>query len=268
MFLLGFRRKLTALALCIRSSLLYSGFRYTIDLPLQPYTTAVHTALYSEVAGTYSGSGRNRKEIGHFSHRVLDESEGASSYTGYDNASRTLLSVCAPGGSLPSVNAKNTPVRTSFQSRQNVDAAHLESANVLFEVGSIEDEDLIKYIRKRPKRYYLGGFMSGITENAIEQYVGKRHGSTVTWVSIWLSRRDRDSVVIRLNVEDNEYTHLVENSRFWPRGVICRPWCDRTDDRPRNRRDFNQRTRYNYYGRSDVDEYNPFSPLRDGANLD
>ena len=239
----------------------------SIVSPQSP-TTAVHTALYSEVAGTYSGSGRNRKEIGQFSHRVFDVSESASSYTGYDNASRTLLPVRAPDGSLPSVNAKNIPVRTSFQSRQNVDAAHLESATVLSEVGSIEDEDFIKYIRKRPKRYYLGGFTSGITESAIEQYVRKRHGPTVTWVSIWRSRRDRDSVVIRLNVEDNEYTNLIESSRFWPRGVICRPWYDRTDDRSRNRRDFNQHARYNYYGRSDVDEYNPFSPLRDGANLD
>ena len=29
--------------------------------------------------------------------------------------------------------------------------------------------------------------------------------------------------MIRLIVEDNDYTHLVENSSFWPRGVICQP---------------------------------------------
>ena len=66
------------------------------------------------------------------------------------------------------------------------------------------------------------------------------------------------------------------SSSFWPRGVTCRPWFDRNErNRERNTtsRDTGRgytndiRSRY-MYGRSDIDDYNPYSPLRNRANID
>ena len=93
------------------------------------------------------------------------------------------------------------------------------------------------------------------------------HGEQVGLYS-WLSRTGTSitiNIVPKCEVCPRDHGKVVESLRG---GVICRPWYDRTDDRSRNRRNLNQRARYDYYGRSDVDEYNPFSPLRDGANLD
>lgn len=139
-------------------------------------------------------------------------------------------------------------------------------------VGALEsavcgDDDFIRCIKKKPRRFYLGGFKPEVTPTLIENYVN-RHGPTVTWVRIWRSKRNPNSVVIRLNVEDNEYAQCVSDPNFWPRGVICRPWVNRNGYGP-DRRNANK---YEYgrqlYGRSDVDDYNPWSPLRDQSNVD
>ena len=61
MFLLGFRRKLTALAYASRLSLLYSGFRYTIELPLQPYKIQLYTFWVQGLAFFHLGSLTNIK---------------------------------------------------------------------------------------------------------------------------------------------------------------------------------------------------------------
>lgn len=83
-------------------------------------------------------------------------------------------------------------------------------------------------------------------------------------------------MVIRLNVEDNEYASYVEDSTFWPPGVTCRPWVDRSE-RSRGMGGYSRewtlgyndrQTDRNLYGRADVDEYNPYSPLRDESNID
>ena len=87
------------------------------------------------------------------------------------------------------------------------------------------------------------------------------------------SKRNKRDVVIRLNIEDNGSADLVETPTFWPRGVRCRPWLDR------NERYHNHNTTHRYhrrtpyvpsighaFGRSDVDDYNPFSPLCDHGN--
>lgn len=132
-----------------------------------------------------------------------------------------------------------------------------------------EDENFEQYVKKRAKRFYLGGFKPTITRDVIANYVNIR-GPTVTWVRIWTSKRNPNNVVIRLNVEDNYLAQLLESRSFWPRGVTCRPWRDR-NDRVSNRRaalvNRDEITR-TLYGRSDIDDFNPYSPLRDDANWD
>lgn len=75
---------------------------------------------------------------------------------------------------------------------------------------------------------------------------------------------------------DNSNADLLLDPYFWPAGVICRPWKNKAErlaasrgNRYRsNRRDFiSSRTR-SMFGRSDVDDYNPYSPLRDSLNID
>ena len=111
--------------------------------------------------------------------------------------------------------------------------------------------------------------MPTVTREVITEYVTMR-GPTVTWVSIWNSKRNPNNVVIRLNVTDNHLADMLEKRSFWPRGVTCRPWVDRIDRAPNRNRSAYYRgdSMRTTYGRSDIDSYNPFSPLRDHINLD
>ena len=96
------------------------------------------------------------------------------------------------------------------------------------------DDDFEQYVKKKAKRFYLGGFLISVTRQVIAKYVKKRaRGIKVTRIRIWKSRRNPNSVVIRLNVEDNDQAKLLERRSFWPRGVTCRPWRDNNerDDR-------------------------------------
>ena len=90
----------------------------------------------------------------------------------------------------------------------------------------------------------------------------------MTWLRIWSSKCNPNNVIIRINVEDNEYADRLTSPHFWPRGVRCRPWVDRRRVNS-DRRDTNPpNPSRQLYGRSDIDDYNPFSPLRDPANID
>ena len=53
--------------------------------------------------------------------------------------------------------------------RRSGDETHLENATILSEGDSSDDEELTNYIRKRPKRFYFGGFTLGLAEDNIEQ---------------------------------------------------------------------------------------------------
>ena len=136
--------------------------------------------------------------------------------------------------------------------------------------GADDDDDFQLFVKKKAKRYYLGGFKPSITRQRIENYVNRR-GPTVTWVRIWNSKRRPNNVIIRLNVEDNDRAKFLENETFWPRGVTCRPWTNGRPNKSRNGEDSSshsdQLSRH-IYGRSDIDDYNPFSPLRDFRNVD
>ena len=71
----------------------------------------------------------------------------------------------------------------------------------------------LSLFKKRAKRYYLGGFMPTVTREVITEYITMR-GPTVTWVSIWNSKRNPNNVVIRLNVTDNHLTDMLEKRSF------------------------------------------------------
>ena len=144
--------------------------------------------------------------------------------------------------------------------------AFLRSGNYMRDA----DEEFAQYVRRKPKRYYLGGFLSSITHDKISRYVKKR-GPTTSFISIWKSKRNLNNAVIRLNLEDDGLADMVLSPSFWPRGVTCRPWLGRNDrnkDRHTLSSDIvnNDRTERPIFGRSDIDDYNPFSPLRDQAN--
>lgn len=145
------------------------------------------------------------------------------------------------------------------------------SHNTRDNIDMDEDEDFVQFVKKRVKRYYLGGFKPSITRQRIEHYVTKR-GPTVTWVRIWNSKRRPDNVIIRLNVEDNDQARLLDSRSFWPKGVICRPWINGGNRYTSSKGDYNlshsKQLARHIYGRSDIDEYNPYSPLRDSSNLD
>ncbi len=129
-----------------------------------------------------------------------------------------------------------------------------------------------KHVRIPPKRYYIGGFKPSITEDKIYRYVTLR-GPSVTMVRIFKSKRNQESVVIRLNVEPDVNANLIEQQYFWPQHVVCRPWVNRGS--ANNRRGYKKRntTTMNNMGSSQstfrrnvntfsslryIDEYNPY----------
>jgi len=65
------------------------------------------------------------------------------------------------------------------------------------EIDDIEQDidDFSVYVRKRSKRFYVGGFKNTITERKLRAYVTSR-GQTVTMVRIFPSKRNRNGVVI------------------------------------------------------------------------
>ena len=88
-----------------------------------------------------------------------------------------------------------------------------------------------------------------------------------------MSKRNLNNAVIRLNLEDDGLADMVLSPSFWPRGVTCRPWLGRNDrnkDRHTPCSDIvnNGRTQRPVFGRSDIDDYDSFSPLRDLANCE
>ena len=85
-----------------------------------------------------------------------------------------------------------------------------------------DDIDFTTFVRKRTKRYYIGGLKSSITRNKLIAYVESK-GLTVTWLNIGTSRRS-GRAIIRLNVEMTEGCHSIAEPGFWPKGIKCRPW--------------------------------------------
>lgn len=128
-----------------------------------------------------------------------------------------------------------------------------------------------EYMRKRSKRYYVGGYDDTITPDYISRFV-TRKGPKVTFVRIIPTRRQDNKVTIRLNVEADCNADLVLGRGFWPRGVVCRPWLSRSalrrrrdnahysDDNGNDGRDYRQRY-HRDDASADIQTFNRYSML-------
>ena len=90
------------------------------------------------------------------------------------------------------------------------------------------DDDFIQYVRRRPERYYIGGFKSTINEQKLTNYLLRR-GVHVSRINI---RRyeNPDRAAIQLFV-DPDYGPYVQQRGFWPPGVYCRQWYNKNEYR-------------------------------------
>lgn len=129
--------------------------------------------------------------------------------------------------------------------------------------------------RMRSKRFYVGGFDTTVTADDIASLVSRK-GPKVTMVRIFPSRRQSDRVIIRLNVEADDNAELVTKRRFWPKGIVCRPWLSRAalqkrhgDHPPLEHQEYNrtQRGQYvkqssnGYYDFTGIETYNRYDTL-------
>ena len=90
------------------------------------------------------------------------------------------------------------------------------------------DDDFIQYVRRRPDRYYVGGFKSTINEQKLTNYLSRR-GVPVSRINI---RRyeNPDRAAIQLFV-DPDYGSYLQQRGFWPLGVYCRQWYNKNEYR-------------------------------------
>lgn len=102
------------------------------------------------------------------------------------------------GNNILTRNTSNIPVHTTNLAQRELGQFVIRNDGF----DNDDDGDFVKFVKKRAKRYYLGGFLPTITRHRIELYVNRR-GPTVTWIQMWKSKRNSRNMVIRLNVEDN-----------------------------------------------------------------
>lgn len=107
------------------------------------------------------------------------------------------------------------------------------------------DDDFETHIRRRSRRFYIGGFKPSISLEKLQHYVEKK-GVTVTWISIRRYEK-QNKAVVRLNVDAEQASAVLEVG-FWPRGITCRPWL--TKNQLRNRKSNSDRN-----GQYDRDSY-------------
>ena len=87
-----------------------------------------------------------------------------------------------------------------------------------------EYDDFQKFVVRRPKRFYIGGFQPNITEPLLRSYIQKR-GPKVSRVTIFRKPRYGNYVVIHVCIEDDDNTcYMTDDPCFWPQGIICKPW--------------------------------------------
>ena len=95
------------------------------------------------------------------------------------------------------------------------------TGTIIIDNDDDDDDEFTVHVRRRTKRFYVGGFLPSITEAILMRYA-KRRGVKLSWVNI---RRyeSQNRAVIRVNVDSELGYRLVEDG-FWPRGIVCRPW--------------------------------------------
>ena len=103
------------------------------------------------------------------------------------------------------------------------------------------DDDFQMHIRRRSRRFYIGGFKPSISAPKLRHYV-TRKGVPVTWISIRKYEK-QNKAVIRLNVDADSSNKLLEYG-FWPRGISCRPWL--TKNQLRNKVKVSKPNNYGY----------------------
>jgi len=130
-----------------------------------------------------------------------------------------------PRSTPTGVDYRQSTVHTAQHIATRVNNQTIESSKTVNvdQYPSIDDEeDFSVHVKRRVKRFYVGGFKSSMTIDKLIRYV-ERRGVTVTWVKIF-PVRNSTRVTIRLNVEDDDYCEYVLGEQFWPRNVVCRPW--------------------------------------------
>ena len=142
--------------------------------------------------------------------------------------------------------------------RQPDPVENTRSGSVSKASGYDDDDDFSKYVYRRVKRFYVGGFNNSITTDKLCSYEQKR-GVTVTWVTIFPIKQS-NRVLIRLNVEDNDNSDYVLDNHFWPRFVVCKPWLSR-GSRERRRHAANPQSQA--YGSNDAHHYGRYDDYYD-----
>ena len=84
------------------------------------------------------------------------------------------------------------------------------------------DDDVEMHIRRRSRRFYIGGFKPSISGPKLTRYVTKK-GVPVTWISIRRYEK-QNKAVIMLNVVSDDLSYKLLEHGFWPRGITCKPW--------------------------------------------
>ncbi|MCG7876974.1 MAG: hypothetical protein N0C90_11660 [Candidatus Thiodiazotropha endolucinida] len=127
----------------------------------------------------------------------------------------------------------NIPVLISDRINKRVASSHdshtqRQRAELIQADGDDCDDDFEKYIRRKSKRFYVGGFKPSISEMKLRHYVQAK-GARVSWVSIRRYEK-HNKAVVRLNVDAEDASMVLERG-FWPRGISCRPWLTRNQYR-------------------------------------
>ena len=134
-----------------------------------------------------------------------------------DSANSTCL-VSNARGSIPVIMSNRPDKRLASRRDRYNPRSHPEPAQY---DNDDSDDDFETHIRRRSRRFYIGGFKPSISLEKLQHYV-ERKGVTVTWISIRRYEK-QNKAVIRLNVDAQQASAVLE-AGFWPRGITCRQW--------------------------------------------
>jgi len=135
------------------------------------------------------------------------------------NHSVTFAEIISKIGTPSAPRVNGIPVRVT--ERSDSDSSQIQDDHI-----STANDDFSVHVRKRSKRFFIGGFKDTMTIQNMNAYVTDR-GPRVTMIRRFQSKRSQDDVIFRVNVEINDDVYLVEERGFWPRGVVCKPWLSR-----------------------------------------
>lgn len=88
------------------------------------------------------------------------------------------------------------------------------------------DSEFVTHIKKRTKRFFLGGFKKSVTNSIISKYITS-WGFKVSMIRIFPCKRSPEDVIVRFNIEDTGNLSQLQQLDFWPDGIVCKPWLSR-----------------------------------------